>query len=59
MADTQLEAAHRELDGLYKRLAMVRPLSWERMNIQMRISRLRRQIKQLEGTSSETESGAG
>ena len=53
MAETQLEAAHRELAGLYKRLALMRPLSPARMGVQMRIARLRRQIRQLESEASE------
>jgi len=48
MTEAPLEAAHRELAELYKRLALVRPLSRERISIQMRISRVRRRISQLE-----------
>jgi hypothetical protein len=48
MTETPLEAAHRELQELYKRLALVRPLSRERISIQMQISRVRRRITQLE-----------
>lgn len=47
--DTPLEAAHRELAELYRRLALVRPLSPERIRLQMRIARLRKQIAELEG----------
>ena len=46
--DSELDAAHRELAELYKRLALVRPLGRERIAIQMRISRVRKRIKQLE-----------
>lgn len=48
MNETQLDAAHRELADLYKRLALVRPLSRDRIAIQMRIARVRRQIAGLE-----------
>jgi hypothetical protein len=48
MAETELEAARRELAELYKRLAFVRPISRERMRIQMRIARVRKRIAELE-----------
>ena len=44
----ELDAAHRELAELYKRLALVRPWGRERIAIQMRISRVRKRIKELE-----------
>jgi hypothetical protein len=46
--ETQLEAAHRELSELYKRLELVRPWSRQRILIHMRITRLRKQIAALE-----------
>jgi hypothetical protein len=46
---TELEAARRELDGLYKQLALVRPLSRDRIRIHMQITRVRKRIAQLEG----------
>lgn len=48
MNETPLEAARRELAELYRRLALVRPLSRERIGIQMQIARVRRRISQLE-----------
>jgi hypothetical protein len=48
MQETPLAAAHRELADLYKRLALVRPWSRERISIHMRISRVRRRIAELE-----------
>ena len=45
---SELDAAHRELAELYKRLALVRPWGRERIAIQMRISRVKKRIKQLE-----------
>lgn len=47
MQETPLEAAQRELEELYKRLANVRPLSYERIRIQMQIARVRKRIAQL------------
>jgi hypothetical protein len=52
MAETPLEAAHRELGELYKRLALVRPLSRERIRLQMQIARVRKRIAELERTRS-------
>ena len=48
MNETQLDAARRELADLYKRLALVRPMSRERIRIQMQIARVRRRIAGLE-----------
>jgi hypothetical protein len=48
MNETQLEAARRELAELYKRLEYVRPMSRERIRIQMQIARVRKRIGQLE-----------
>jgi hypothetical protein len=53
-ADTELEAARRELQELYRQLAVARPFSWSRMGNQMQIARLKRRIAQLE-----RESGGG
>ena len=41
---TSLEAAQRELTELYRRLALVRPLSRNRIGLQMQIARVRRRI---------------
>jgi hypothetical protein len=48
MNETPLEAARRELGDLYKRLSLVRPMSRERISIQMQIARVRRRISKLE-----------
>ena len=48
MQQTPLEAAQRELADLYKRLALVRPLSRERIGLQMQIARVRRRIAALQ-----------
>jgi hypothetical protein len=40
MQERPLAAALRELAGLYKRLALVRPLSRERISLHMRIARV-------------------
>ena len=48
MNETQLDAAHRELAELYKRLGLVRPMSRERMRIQMQIARAKKRIAALE-----------
>jgi hypothetical protein len=48
MNEAPLEAARRELADLYKRLALVRPMSRERIGIQMQIARVRRRISKLE-----------
>jgi hypothetical protein len=47
-ANRELEAARRELDVLYRQLAVARPFSWSRMGNQMQIARLKRRIAQLE-----------
>jgi hypothetical protein len=44
----ELEAAHRELAKLYERLALVRPLGRERIQLHMRIARVRKRIAELE-----------
>jgi len=48
MVETPLEAAHRELQELYRRLALTRPLGRERIDIEMQIARVRKRIAQLE-----------
>jgi hypothetical protein len=48
VTETQLEAAHRELQELYKRLAYARPLGRERIDLEMQIARVRRRIAELE-----------
>jgi hypothetical protein len=48
MSQTALDAAHRELGELYKRLKYVRPMSRERIRIQMQIARVRKRIRELE-----------
>jgi hypothetical protein len=46
--DSELDAARRELQELYRRLAATRPFSWSRMGDQMQIARLKCRIAQLE-----------
>ena len=45
---TSLEAAQRELTELYRRLALVRPLSRNRIGLHMQIARVRRRIATLQ-----------
>ena len=47
-SNVELDAAQRELDLLYRRLAATRPFSWSRMGDQMQIARLKRRIAKLE-----------
>ena len=47
-SNAELEAARRELQERYRRLAATRPFSWNRMPDQMQIARLKRRIAQLE-----------
>jgi hypothetical protein len=47
-ADTELDAARRELHELYRQLAVARPFSWSRMGTQRQIARVKRRIEQLE-----------
>lgn len=47
-SEAELEAARRELQELYRRLAATRPFSWSRMGDQMQIARLKRRIATLE-----------
>jgi hypothetical protein len=44
----ELDAARRELQELYRRLAATRPFSWNRMSDQMQIARVKRRIEKLE-----------
>jgi hypothetical protein len=46
--DTELDAARRELQELYRQLAVPRPFSWSRMMTQRRIASLKRRIAKLE-----------
>jgi hypothetical protein len=55
-SNPELEAAHRELQELYRRLSVARPFSWSRMGNQMQIARLKRRIAQLEKESGGGES---
>lgn len=45
---SELDAARRELQALYRRLAATRPFSWNRMGDQMKIARVKRRIAELE-----------
>ena len=47
-SNAELDAARRELDELYRQLAMPRPFSWSRMRTQRQIARLKRRIATLE-----------
>jgi hypothetical protein len=51
-ANTELEAAHRELHELYRQLAAARPFSWSRMGTQRQIARVKRRIETLEREQS-------
>jgi hypothetical protein len=44
----ELEAARRELQELYRQLAVPRPFSWSRMRTQAQIARVKRRIAALE-----------
>jgi hypothetical protein len=46
--NAELDAARRELQELYRQLAMPRPFSWSRMRTQAQIARLKRRIAALE-----------
>ena len=54
--DDELDAARRELQELYRQLAIPRPFSWSRMSTQRQIARLKRRIAKLE--SGETNGSA-
>jgi len=47
-ADSELEAARRELQEAERRLATPRPFSWSRMSDHAQIARLKRRIAKLE-----------
>jgi hypothetical protein len=49
---TELEAARRELQELYRELAVARPFSRSRMGTQLQISRLKRRIAKLESANA-------
>jgi len=43
----ELDAARRELQELYRQLAIARPFSWSRMGTQRQIARVKRRIATL------------
>jgi hypothetical protein len=45
--NAELEAARRELQELYRLLAVARPFSWSRMGTQRQIARVKRRIATL------------
>ena len=47
-SNTELDAARRQLQELYRQLAVARPFSWSRMGTQQQIARLKRRIATLE-----------
>jgi len=47
-SNTELDAARRELQELYRQLAVPRPFSWSRIGTQRQIARLKRRIAELE-----------
>ena len=49
--NTELDAARRELQELYRQLAIPRPFSWSRMTTQRKIARVKRRIAELERES--------
>jgi len=49
--NAELESARRELQELYRQLAIPRPFSWSRMTTQRKIARVKRRIAQLERES--------
>lgn len=46
--NAELESARRELQELYRQLAIARPFSWSRMGTQRQIARVKRRIATLE-----------
>jgi hypothetical protein len=54
-SNTELDAARRELQELYRGLGVARPFSWSRMGNQMQIARLKRRIAQLEREERDSE----
>lgn len=53
--DAELAAARRELDELYRQLAVPRPFSWSRISTQRQIARLKRRIATLERANRDAE----
>ncbi len=53
--ESELEAARRELQELYRQLATPRPFSWSRMTTQRQIGRLKRRIATLEQAEQKSE----
>jgi hypothetical protein len=51
-SNTELDAARRELQELYRQLAVPRPFSWSRISTQAQIARLKRRIAKLEREDS-------
>jgi len=51
--NAELEAAHRELQELYRQLAIARPFSWSRMGTQRQIARVKRRIATLEADTQQ------
>jgi hypothetical protein len=47
-SNPELDAARRELQELYRQLAIPRPFSWSRINTQRQIALLKRRIAKLE-----------
>jgi hypothetical protein len=47
-SNPELDAARRELQELYRQLAVARPFSWSRMGTQRQIARVKRRIAELE-----------
>jgi hypothetical protein len=52
----ELDNAHRELQELYRQLAVPRPFSWSRMSTQRQIARVKRRIAKLERASEDAPS---
>ena len=49
----EVEAARRELQELYRQLALPRPFSWSRMSTQRQIARVKRRIAKLERANAD------
>jgi hypothetical protein len=49
----ELDNARRELQELYRQLAVPRPFSWSRMSTQRQIARVKRRIAKLERASED------
>jgi hypothetical protein len=52
--ETELDAARRELQELYRQLALPRPFSWSRMRTQRRIAQVKSRIATLEQTEPQS-----